>query len=133
MEFICAKCNANLEKTANLLTVGCTKCGSRVFKTITTTSEKPAIIKTIPKFLCETIEDYSVTKYEIIPKLIRDEAGEDRVGELETDNIPAIKLRQKGIYEVNLDSLFRDKKTDPIVLSGRQGIYRIEMIPAKDE
>ncbi len=133
MEFICAKCNANLEKNADLLVVGCSKCGSKVFKTITTNIEKPAVIKTIPKVLRETIEDYSVTKYEIIPKLIREDAEEERTRELEADNIPAIKLRKKGIYDVNLDSLFRDKKTDPIVLSGKQGIYRIEMIPAKEK
>ena len=94
--------------------------------------EKPAIIKTIPKIFREKVDDYSVTKYEIIPKLIREDE-EERTRELEADNIPAIKLRKKGIYDVNLDSLFRDKKSDPIVLSGKQGIYRIEMILAKEK
>lgn len=133
MEFICAKCNAILEKTADLLVEGCSKCGSKVFKTITTTTEKLTVVKTIPKVLHEKIEDYSVTKYEIIPKLIREDAEEERTRELEADNIPAIKLRKRGIYDVNLDSLFRDKKTDPIILSGKQGIYRIEMIPNKEK
>ena len=130
MEFICAKCNATLEKTADLLVEGCKSCGSKVFKTVTT-SEKSVIQKTIPKIQREKIEDYSVTKYEIIPKLIKEEIEEERTQELEEDNIPAVKLRKKGIYDVNLESLFRDKKSDPIVLSGKQGIYRIEMVPSK--
>ena len=132
MEFTCAKCNATLEKTTDLLVVGCSKCGSKVFKTITAITEKSAEMKTIPGILREKVEDYSVTKYEIIPKLIKEDE-EERTRELEADNIPAIKLRKKGIYDVNLDSLFRDKKTDPIVLSGKQGIYRIEMIPPKEK
>ncbi len=132
MEFICAKCNTTLEKTADLLVVGCSKCGSKVFKTITAITEKPVAVKTIPKILREKVEDYSVTKYEIIPKLIREDE-EERTRELEADNIPAIKLRKKGVYDVNLDSLFRDKKTDPIVLSGKQGIYRIEMMTSKEK
>ena len=130
MEFICAKCNTTLDKTADLLVEGCFKCGSKVFKTVSTPTEKPAVMRTIPKVQREKIDDYSVTKYEIIPKLIKEEEDE-RTRELEADNIPAVKLRKKGIYDVNLESLFRDKKSDPIILSGKEGIYRIEIVPAK--
>ncbi|MFW9924961.1 MAG: Zn-ribbon containing protein [Candidatus Thorarchaeota archaeon] len=132
MEFICAKCNNTLEKSGDLLVNGCSNCGSKVFKTkIIDGNNTP--ISTIPVVKKEKIEEFSVKEYKIVPKLIKDEVlDEKRKSELDEDNIPAIKLREKGIYDVNLDSLFRDKKSDPIILSSKQGIYRIEIFPSKE-
>ncbi|HUU79573.1 MAG TPA: Zn-ribbon containing protein [candidate division Zixibacteria bacterium] len=133
MEFVCGKCNAPLEKTSELLMKGCSKCGSKVFTTITTTEENQSVLRTIPKVQREQMDEYITARYEIIPRLIERVPEEYQTDEIEHDNIPAVKLRKKGIYEVNLDSLFRDKKSDPIVLSGKQGIYRIEIVPSKQD
>ena len=133
MEFICGKCKTPLEKTSELLMNGCSKCGSKVFTTKTSPNESSSIIKTIPKVQREKMDEYITTRYEIVPKLLERIPIEEPVENIENDNIPAVKLKKKGIYEVNLESLFRDKKSDPIVLSGKQGIYRIEIVPTKQK
>ena len=133
MEFICGKCKAPLEKTSELLMKGCSKCGSKVFTTKSSPNDKLEPIKTIPKIRREEMDDYITTRYEIVPKLLERVEVEEPTESFESDNIPAVKLKKKGVYEVNLESLFRDKKSDPIVLSGKQGIYRIEIVPTKQK
>jgi len=128
MEFICAKCNAKLEKDHTLLTNGCYKCGSKVFKTLST----PGIItastlRAALKIQRERIEKYDTASFGIIPRLIKEDIEDERIKDLEDDNIPTIKLKQKGVYEVNIGGLFRDKKSDPIILSGKSGIYKVEL------
>ena len=130
MEFICDKCNAQLEKTGDLLLIGCTKCGSKVFKTISSDDDNLGRERTIiPRVPRENLDEYRVKNYQIVPRVITD-YKEDESEQLAKDNIPAVKLKRKGVYEVNLESLFRDKKSDPIILSGKTGIYRIEILPA---
>jgi predicted nucleic acid-binding Zn-ribbon protein len=132
MEFICAKCNHVLEKTAHLLTTGCPFCGSKVFKTVKTGD------KTIGT---ETrTEEEEQKEYRIVPKLLSPSTKTtartrtDRKTPQEQENhdgIASINLKEKGVYEINLDSLFRDKKTDPIILSSKTGVYRVEILPVK--
>ena len=133
MDIICAKCNTHLEKSTDLLINGCNKCGSKVFKTETSSlTDKSEIRITIPKALRENLDEFSTTSFEIVPKIIPQEKiakKEDEKDNLDEDNIPAIKLKKKGVYEVNLESLFRDKKSDPIILSGKSGVYRVELLP----
>jgi predicted nucleic acid-binding Zn-ribbon protein len=127
MEFICDKCNAQLEKTGDLLLKGCTKCGSKVFKTISSDEDFIQERRLVPRVRHEKLDEYS-KKYKIVPRIVT-EPKEDENEKLAKDNIPAVKLRRKGIYDVNLESLFRDKKSDPIILSGKTGVYRIEILP----
>ena len=54
-----------------------------------------------------------------------------RKEDLKEDHIPAIKLKEKGVYEVNIEGLFRNEKNDPVVLSGKSGIYRVEFLGRK--
>ena len=133
MEFICAKCEKILEKTPNLLISGCSNCGSKVFETKTTEKKDSSIIKTIPKIIPEKLEEYPSFRYEIVPKLIKERDDVERTRKLSEDHIAAVKLKQKGVYEVNLESLFKGKKSDPIILSGQQGVYRIEILPQKEK
>ncbi|MHA1243835.1 MAG: OapC/ArvC family zinc-ribbon domain-containing protein [Candidatus Heimdallarchaeota archaeon] len=127
MEFICDKCNARLEKTGDLLLKGCTSCGSKVFKTISSDEDLIQEGPPIPRVYREKMDEYS-KKYKIVPRVVTD-TKEDESEQLAKDNIPAVKLKRKGVYEVNLESLFRDKKSDPIILSGKTGVYRIEILP----
>ncbi|MHA1440345.1 MAG: OapC/ArvC family zinc-ribbon domain-containing protein [Candidatus Heimdallarchaeota archaeon] len=127
MEFICDKCNARLEKTGDLLLKGCTSCGSKVFKTISSDEDLIQKGPPIPRVYREKMDEYS-KKYKIVPRVVTD-TKEDESEQLAKDNIPAVKLKRKGVYEVNLESLFRDKKSDPIILSGKTGVYRIEILP----
>ncbi|MHA1187776.1 MAG: OapC/ArvC family zinc-ribbon domain-containing protein [Candidatus Heimdallarchaeota archaeon] len=127
MEFICDKCNARLEKTGDLLLKGCTSCGSKVFKTISSDEDLIQEGSPIPRVYREKMDEYS-KKYKIVPRVVTD-TKEDESEQLAKDNIPAVKLKRKGVYEVNLESLFRDKKSDPIILSGKTGVYRIEILP----
>lgn len=131
MDFICGKCKQILNKSPELLIRGCPSCGSKVFTTKTEVLKETT--PTIPVVKSENIEQYLVREYRIVPRLLEETSDEEkRQSELAEDNIPAIKLRKKGIYDVNLDSLFRDKKSDPIILSGKQGIYRIEIFPSEE-
>ena len=82
----------------------------------------------IPRVHKENVDEYSERTFKIIPRVLK-EAVEEEKEQLAKDNIPAVKLKRKGVYEVNLESLFRDKKSDPIILSGKTGIYRIEILP----
>ena len=127
MEFICDKCNARLEKTGDLLLKGCTSCGSKVFKTISSDEDLIQEGPPISRVYREKLDEYS-KKYKIVPRVVTD-TKEDESEQLAKDNIPAVKLKRKGVYEVNLESLFRDKKSDPIILSGKTGVYRIEILP----
>ncbi len=127
MEFICDKCNARLEKTGDLLLKGCTSCGSKVFKTISSDEDLIQEGPPISRMYREKLDEYS-KKYKIVPRVVTD-TKEDESELLAKDNIPAVKLKRKGVYEVNLESLFRDKKSDPIILSGKTGVYRIEIFP----
>jgi len=127
MEFICDKCNARLEKTGDLLLKGCTSCGSKVFKTISSDEDLIQEGPPISREYREKLDEYS-KKYKIVPRIVTD-TKEKESEQLAKDNIPAVKLKRKGVYEVNLESLFRDKKSDPIILSGKTGIYRIEILP----
>jgi len=127
MEFICDKCNARLEKTGDLLLKGCTSCGSKVFKTISSDEDLIQEGPSISREYREKLDEYS-KKYKIVPRIVTD-TKEDESEQLAKDNIPAVKLKRKGVYEVNLESLFRDKKSDPIILSGKTGVYRIEILP----
>jgi predicted nucleic acid-binding Zn-ribbon protein len=127
MEFICAKCQTKLEKTAKLLIKGCPHCGSKVFSA-SSPAKKAERQKIEPEVKKESIEKQFSATYQIIPKLLKEEQEKQRSA-LAKDTIPSVKLKQKGIYEVNVDSLFRDKKTDPIILSGKSGIYRVEIVP----
>ncbi|NHJ49515.1 MAG: hypothetical protein FK733_17125 [Asgard group archaeon] len=129
MEFICAKCYAELEKTAALLRTGCPKCGSRVFTTSLSSQIKQKIGPSIESGIMQN--EYS-SKFEIIPKVDISKAVDDQIVE-EEDHIPAIKLREKGVYEVNIDGLFRDKKSDPVIVSGKPGIYRVELLQGSKE
>jgi len=127
MEFICDKCNAQLEKTGDILLKGCTNCGSKVFKTISSIDDLSQESTIIPRVYREKMDEYSKT-FKIVPRVKTDIEVEESE-QLAKDNIPAIKLRRKGVYDVNLESLFRDKKSDPIILSGKTGVYRIEILP----
>ena len=127
MEFIYDKCNARLEKTGDLLLKGCTSCGSKVFKTISSDEDLIQEGPPITREYREKLDEYS-KKYKIVPRVVTD-TKEDASEQLAKDNIPAVKLKRKGVYEVNLESLFRDKKSDPIILSGKTGVYRIEILP----
>ena len=128
MEFICAKCNTNLEKDHTLLTNGCYKCGSKVFKTLSTPGTITAsTIKAALKIQRDRNEQYDTTGFGIVPRLLREDVEGERIKDLNEDNIPTIKLKQKGVYEVNIAGLFRDKKSDPIILSGKSGIYKVEL------
>lgn len=132
MEFICDKCNARLEKTGDLLLKGCTNCGSKVFQTISSDDDLIQEGTVLPRVYREKMDEYS-KKYKIVPRIITNtkevEEEEEESEQLAKDNIPAVKLRRKGVYDVNLESLFRDKKSDPIILSGKTGVYRIEILP----
>ena len=128
MEFICAKCNTELEKNHELLTSGCHKCGSKVFKTLSTPGTITAsTLKAALKIQRERIEQSDITGFGIVPRLIKEDVEGERIKNLDDDNIPTIKLKQKGVYEVNIGGLFRDKKSDPIILSGKSGIYKVEL------
>ncbi len=127
MEFNCAKCNIQLEKTTMLLRYGCPNCGSRVFKT-SSLDEKGRI--QIKSDMQDEGNSYYAS-YEIIPKI--EKQPDKRMKELEEDHIPSIKLREKGVYQLNIECLFRDKKSDPIILSGKSGIYRVELPSTKKE
>lgn len=128
MEFICAKCNIQLEKTTMLLRYGCPNCGSRVFKTCSASKNEARI--QIKSVLQDDGSLYS-PNYEIIPKV--EKQTDRRMKELDEDHIPSIKLREKGVYQLNIECLFRDKKSDPIILSGKSGIYRVELPGPKKE
>ncbi|MEA2071433.1 MAG: Zn-ribbon containing protein [Asgard group archaeon] len=133
MDFICGKCNKKLEKSPLLLIKGCPYCGSKVFKTIKAPGEQQSIKIHHEKRESSDSEESLVSQYEIIPKLVKQKDEQEPSQE---DVIPAIQLREKGIYDVNLDSLFQGEKADPIVLSSRQGVYRVEILPVekkKDE
>ena len=127
MDFVCAKCDKALEKSAELLIKGCPVCGSKVFKTLASSTENSSnamqIMVTKLKEQPEPHMDNQMVKYEIIPKLLEEGM------ETEKDNIASVRLRRRGVYEINIESLFRDKKADPIILSGKPGIYRVEIIP----
>ncbi|NHK31489.1 MAG: hypothetical protein FK730_09070 [Asgard group archaeon] len=127
MEFTCAKCNIKLEKNTMLLRYGCPNCGSRVFKTSPSKNEESIQIKTA----LQDGDGLYTPNYGIIPKV--DSHTDKRVKDLEEDHIPSIKLREKGVYQVNIDCLFRDKKSDPIILSSKSGIYRVELPNCKKE
>ncbi len=128
MEFICAKCNAKLEKDHTLLTNGCYKCGSKVFKTLSTPGTITAsTIKAALKIQRDRMEQHDTTGFGFVPRLIKEDVEGERIKDLDEDNIPTIKLKQKGVYEVNIGGLFRDKKSDPIILSGKSGIYKVEL------
>jgi len=88
---------------------------------------KVVLVAPIPRVYREKMDEYS-KKYKIVPRVVTD-TKEDESEQLAKDNIPAVKLKRKGVYEVNLESLFRDKKSDPIILSGKTGVYRIEILP----
>ena len=117
MDFICAKCNTVLKKSSDLLISGCTNCGSKVFKTIS-----PPPPNETRNTQVSSEKELSTPHYEIIPKMWE---------ETEEDNLASIRLRKKGIYEVNIDSLFRSKRSDPIILSGKKGVYKIELLSKK--
>ncbi|NHJ87149.1 MAG: hypothetical protein FK734_16920 [Asgard group archaeon] len=127
MDFICAKCDAELDKNSELLLHGCPNCGSKVFKAKSNSSEDA--IKRLQPTSDDKLEEYD-RSYGIIPKFDEEIIVEGQEENLESDNIPTIKLKQKGVYEVNIDGLFRDKKSDPIILSGKSGIYKVELIPS---
>ncbi len=135
MDFTCAKCNTKQEKSPTLLSTGCPKCGSRVFKT-TTFRTKAAldVLRGIPRVETENLDELMTTRYRVFPKIIEQQSDSERKRDLDEDNIPTIKLKEKGVYEVNIDGLFRDKKLDPIILSGKTGIYKVElMLPETKE
>ncbi|MGC9777904.1 MAG: hypothetical protein HZR80_01515 [Candidatus Heimdallarchaeota archaeon] len=135
MDFTCAKCNTKQEKSPTLLSTGCPKCGSRVFKT-TTLRTKAAldVLRTIPRVETENLDELMTTRYRVFPKVIEQKSDSERKRDLDEDSIPTIKLKEKGVYEVNIEGLFRDKKSDPIILSGKTGIYKVEMmLPEKKE
>jgi predicted nucleic acid-binding Zn-ribbon protein len=128
MEFICAKCNTELEKNHALLTNGCHNCGSKVFKTLSTPGTITAsTLKAALQIQRKRIEQSDITGFGIVPRLIKEDVEGERIKDLDDDNIPTIKLKQKGVYEVNIGGLFRDKKSDPIILSGKSGIYKVEL------
>jgi predicted nucleic acid-binding Zn-ribbon protein len=122
MEFICAKCSTELEKSAALLRTGCPMCGSRVF----TTNLSSQIEEQLQPEIEATVQQ-DPSKYKIIPEIEGSKILE------ESDNIPSIKLREKGVYEVNIGGLFRDKKLDPVILSGKPGIYRVELLKGTND
>ncbi|MBD3191721.1 MAG: hypothetical protein GF308_13825 [Candidatus Heimdallarchaeota archaeon] len=120
MDFICGKCNKPLKKTPQLLIHGCSHCGSKVFKTVPSKGQKN---KGDDKHPPPTREERSQSKqYKIIPKMWEEKTG--------SDGLATINLRKRGVYEVNLESLFRSKESDPIILSGKEGFYRIEILPS---
>lgn len=119
MDFICGRCNKPLKKTPELLIHGCSHCGSKVFKTISSKDQQNMEGGNSSQ---QIKEKRRVTKqYKIIPKMWEEETS--------SDELAAINLRKRGVYEVNLESLFRSKEFDPIILSGKEGFYRIEMLP----
>jgi len=73
------------------------------------------------------MEQHDTTGFGFVPRLIKEDVEGERIKDLDEDNIPTIKLKQKGVYEVNIGGLFRDKKSDPIILSGKSGIYKVEL------
>ncbi len=130
MDFVCGKCNTRLEKSPTLLSTGCTKCGSKVFKTVASSaSELLKNLRTLPQVKEKTLEESGDKSYEIIPKIIFDNPEQKRIDDLKDDSIPSVKLKEKGVYEVNIEGLFRNKQSDPIILSGKTGIYRVEFMP----
>ncbi|MBN1328735.1 MAG: hypothetical protein JXA54_04600 [Candidatus Heimdallarchaeota archaeon] len=129
MDFVCGKCNTKLEKSPALLSNGCTKCGSKVFKTITSSSELLRNLRSLPQVRIQTVEESGEKSYEIVPKIIFEDIEQKRIDDLKDDSIPSVKLKEKGVYEVNIDGLFRNKQSDPIILSGKTGIYRVEFMP----
>jgi len=132
MEYICSKCNTKLEKTPNLLATGCTKCGSKVFKIKTATAKEILrTLRTKPQVRSRQDNESNEKKYDIVPRVMVDDIDLKRRMDLQEDNIPAIKLKEKGVYEVNVNGLFRNKKADPIILSGKTGIYRVEFLPVR--
>ncbi|MCF2142721.1 MAG: Zn-ribbon domain-containing protein [Candidatus Heimdallarchaeota archaeon] len=128
MDFICAKCHQKLEKDPTLIANGCQNCGSKVFITKTSLEEKRR--ETCYPKTKESPEEEK-EKWVIKPIVLKESPAErKRKEDLMADNLPAIKLREKGVYEVNIDGLFRGDKLDPIILSGKPGIYRVEF-PSK--
>jgi predicted nucleic acid-binding Zn-ribbon protein len=117
-----------LEKTAALLRTGCPNCGSRVFTTSLSSQIKQKIVPDTESSIKQN--SYS-SKFEIMPKVDVSKLIEDHIDE--EDHIPSIKLREKGVYEVNIDGLFRDKKSDPVIVSGKPGIYRVELLQGSEE
>ena len=129
MDFTCAKCNTKQEKSPTLLSTGCPKCGSRVFKTTTLRTRAALdVLRTIPRVETENIDEFMTTRYKVIPKVVDQKSDHERKQDLDEDSIPTIKLKEKGVYEVNIEGLFRDKKSDPIILSGKTGIYKVELM-----
>jgi len=127
MDFICAKCHQKLEKDSAILAKGCHHCGSKVF--ITRKTSNAIMERTTSQRDHELLIDKDNGKVLIRPLVLDDHSQEEkRKEELMADHLPAVKLREKGVYEVNINGLFRGSKTDPIILSGRPGIYRVEFL-----
>ncbi|MHA1629803.1 MAG: OapC/ArvC family zinc-ribbon domain-containing protein [Candidatus Heimdallarchaeota archaeon] len=127
MDFICAKCHQKLEKDPTLIANGCQNCGSKVFITRKSLEEK-----SIEAYYPKNKESQEREEKWVIKPIVLKESAEERKRkeDLRADNLPAIKLREKGVYEVNINGLFRGDKLDPIILSGKPGIYRVEF-PSK--
>lgn len=126
MDFICGKCNTKMIKTADLLVKGCSNCGSKVFKTQSASASKALeAIRSIPGLQKVDTE----ANFGIMPEIQKEEI--QRREDLSEDHIPAIKLKEKGVYEVNIDGLFRNEKNDPVILSGKSGVYRVEFPGSK--
>jgi len=70
MEFNCAKCNAKLEKENNFLFIGCTKCGSKVFKTKAREfSDTSITLESYKEDLYRLQEELKSMSYEIMPRI----------------------------------------------------------------
>lgn len=103
----CINCGAKLDKIEDLVN-GCPKCGSKYFKLVVLKDEKS---ETSPILDSEPLKEDSNTDSE--------------ENKFDKNNIESVLVKQRGIYEVNLDHLL--EKDSSIVFADEDGNYVVDI------
>lgn len=133
----CINCGAELEKLEDLAN-GCPKCGSKYFKLVALSpknnKEKEEDIKDSAND--SSNNDSTITennqnpneenKTNVSDNLLTDDSEETKkdIEEFKKENIESVLVKQKGIYEVNLEHLLED---DSLVFADEKGNYVVDI------
>jgi predicted nucleic acid-binding Zn-ribbon protein len=114
----CVRCGALIEDGSNEILVGCKKCGGKLFFFIK--KSKLEEMKTEPKLNLSEKDKHQIEKD--VKDLIGPEYSDDSPVVL---NFESIKVTKPGKFELDLVSLFDDKK--PLVYKLEEGKYMIDV------
>ena len=116
--YVCIKCGRKYPKGSKAIINGC-ECGSRFFS-----YEKKEVPREIIDLTELTPNDREKRKEEL-EEIIAELMREFGLREGETFDIETIRVRGKGIYEVDIQKLL---SREPIIVAGTRGIYRIDLV-----